>query len=87
VVSRPEVARRIQSEHAGAVDVFHAIETAIGDYLSAEMRLGRVPARTDIATLAFTVFASAHQLFFGDTGRPISADRLRQILVSLLEPA
>jgi AcrR family transcriptional regulator len=84
VVARPEVARRIQQEHAGAASVLHEIQEAIAHYLEAEKRLGRITAATDTDTLAFTVFASAHQLFFGGSGQPIHPQRIHRVLASLL---
>jgi AcrR family transcriptional regulator len=84
VISRPEVAQRIQAEHAGGAPVLHEIQAAIADYLNTEMRLGRIKVGTDTGSLAFTVFASAHQLFFSQIGTPIHSGRLRPILVSLL---
>jgi AcrR family transcriptional regulator len=84
VISRRGVAQRSQTKHASAASVLGEIQAVIAEYLEAEKGLGRIGAGTDTGTLAFTVFASAHQLFFSAPGQPISADRMRQILVSLL---
>jgi AcrR family transcriptional regulator len=83
VISRPEVAHRLYQDRA-AEPVLHEIQTAFAEYLDAEMRLGRIASGTDASTLAYTVFASAHQLFFSDAGRPVARDRIRPILRSLL---
>jgi AcrR family transcriptional regulator len=82
VISRRGVADRIRSDHANAAAVLSEIQVVIAEYLDSETSLGRIVAGTD--TLAFTVFASAHQLFFNATGQPISRREMRQILVSLL---
>jgi AcrR family transcriptional regulator len=83
VVSRPDVAQRLLEEGTAA-PVLHEIEAAFAEYLAAEQRLGRIAAGTDTRTLVFTVFASAHHLFFTEIGRPIPPDRVRHILTSLL---
>lgn len=84
VISRLGVAQRLRTQHDSAASVLREIQSAIADYLAGEQELGRILAGVDTATLAFTVFASAHQLFFSEPGRPISPDRMRLILVSLL---
>lgn len=87
VISRPEVAQRIRQQHAGGAPVLKEIEDAITAYLQAEMRLGRLLAGTDTATLAFAVFASAHQLFLTGGGKRIPKQRMRRVLRSLLAAA
>lgn len=83
VVSRPDVAQRLRKEGT-ATPVLDEIQNAIAEYLAAEVKLGRIAAGTDSRTLAFTVFASAHHLFFTNVGQPISVERLRQVIGSLL---
>jgi AcrR family transcriptional regulator len=87
VISRPEVAQRIRQQHAGAAPVLKEIEDAITAYLQAEVRLGRLLAGTDTGTLAFAVFASAHQLFLTGGGKRIPKQRLRRIINTLLAAA
>jgi AcrR family transcriptional regulator len=83
VISRPELAHRLYRERA-AEPVLHEIQSALAEYLEAETGRGRIAPGTDTGTLAFTVVASAHQLFFSDAERSIARDRIRPILVSLL---
>jgi hypothetical protein len=59
------------------------------EYLDAEKRLDRIAAATDTAMLAFTVFASAHQLFLSNpdhsnADHPVGRDGIEQVLRSLL---
>jgi AcrR family transcriptional regulator len=84
VISRQEVAQRIRAQHGGGASALHEIQDAIAGYLAEEKRLGRITAGTDTDTLAFTVFASVHQLFFTGGGQTIPTPRLRQVLASLL---
>jgi AcrR family transcriptional regulator len=83
VMSRPEVANLLYRERS-AEPVLHEVQVGFTEYLDAEMRLGRIASGTDTATLAFTVFASAHQLFLTSADRPIGRDRIEQIIRTLL---
>jgi AcrR family transcriptional regulator len=84
VVSRPSLALRLRDEHSTVEPVLGEIQDAFAAYLDAEKDLGRVAAGADTATLAFTLFASAHHLFSTQVGRPIARDQMRQIVTSLL---
>jgi hypothetical protein len=83
VMSRPEVAQLLYHKRS-AEPVLHDIQLGYAEYLDAEVRLGRIAAGTDTATLSFTLFASAHQLFLGQPDHPIRHDRLQQVIRSLL---
>jgi AcrR family transcriptional regulator len=83
VMARPEVANLLYQGRS-AEPVLNEIQLALTEYLDAEMRLGRIASGTDTATLAFTVFASAHQLFLSQAGQPMGRDRIQLIVRSLL---
>jgi AcrR family transcriptional regulator len=84
VISRPSLIQHLRDEHTAAGPVLHEIQDAFAAYLEAEKSLTRVAPDADSQTLAFTLFASAHQLFFGRQGEPIERHRMRQVVASLL---
>jgi AcrR family transcriptional regulator len=83
IMARPALMTRMS-------DVFQAdgplgtVETVFAFYLRAEQSLGRIPADTDVDTLAFSLVGSVHHLFFIQRGTPLDPGQVQKIVGTLL---
>lgn len=79
---RPDLAAQVEAVLGNGTSGLHAVEHAIADYLTAEQRLGRVPAGADTEALALAAVGALHHVAL--TGEPSSADtRIRRAMAAL----
>jgi AcrR family transcriptional regulator len=84
VTSRTTLVPRVQAAQSTREPVLHEVEAALAAYLDAEKEYGRVVAGADTSTLAFTLLASAHHMFFTEGGKALDRARMRHIVATLL---
>jgi AcrR family transcriptional regulator len=84
VTSRPTLVPRIQEAQSTHKPVLHEVETALAAYLDAEKEYGRVGPEADTSTLAFTLLASAHHMFFTAGGKALDLQRIRHVVATLV---
>ncbi|MFJ5725549.1 TetR/AcrR family transcriptional regulator [Streptomyces sp. NPDC093149] len=84
-MTRPATSLRIREALAAGAPGFAAIQDSITDYLDAEIRLGRLGASTDAASIALALVGTIHHLLMtswdGAPGRREQAERLVALLV------
>jgi hypothetical protein len=77
---RPELAAKVEAVLGDGTAGLRAIERAIVDYLTAERKLGRVPADTDTEALALAVVGVLHHVAL--TGS-VADTQIRRTLAAL----
>jgi AcrR family transcriptional regulator len=83
-MSRTSLLPLLQPAQSTQQPVLQEVEVALAAYLDAEKRLGRIPAGADTQTLAFTLLASAHHLYFTAGGPVLDPGRMRRVVASLV---
>nr|WP_243869818.1 TetR family transcriptional regulator [Amycolatopsis granulosa] len=87
LVSRPELAGRVQAVLGDRTAGFDAIETAAAAYLAGEQRVGRVAADADPAALALALVGVLHRLVLAGDAEPERITRAITGLISAFAPA
>ena len=85
VIARDDLRARLRAATGSRIPLLSESTAMIADYLTAERDLGRIPASTDISTLAPTLIGAAHLLFTDTDGAPKPAAITR--IVSTVVPA
>ncbi|MFF9512197.1 TetR/AcrR family transcriptional regulator [Streptomyces sp. NPDC014724] len=84
-MTRPATSLRIREALAAGAPGFAAIQDSITDYLDTEIRLGRLGASTDAASIALALVGTIHHLLMtswdGTPDRREQAERLVALLV------
>lgn len=70
VIARDELRTWLRAATGSRIPLASESTAMIADYLAAERDLGRIPADTDISTLAPTLIGAAHLLFTETDGTP-----------------
>jgi AcrR family transcriptional regulator len=86
VTSREDLRARLRKTRPGGVPVLSEAEQAIGSYLAAEQKLGRITPGADIATTALTLTGSAHLLFASNQGSRLQPSQVSKIVTALITP-
>jgi AcrR family transcriptional regulator len=79
VMSRDELLARLRETTPTGVPVLNEATAMIAAYLAAERALGRLPAETDVDTLALMLIGTAHMLF---AGRDVEPGAVRDVVRS-----
>ncbi|WP_341718867.1 TetR family transcriptional regulator [Micromonospora sp. FIMYZ51] len=80
---RPDLAAGVQAVLGDEAGALAAIERAIAGYLTAERKLGRVPAGADPAALALAMVAVLHHVVLTATGAAAARTRIRRTIAEL----
>jgi len=83
VIARDELRARLRAATGSRIPLVSESTAMIADYLAAERDLGRMPADTDISTLAPTLIGAAHLLFTDTDGTPEPASITRIVTAVL----
>ena len=70
VIARDDLRARLRAATGSRIPLISESTAMIADYLATERDLGRIPADTDISTLAPTLIGAAHLLFTDTDGTP-----------------
>lgn len=70
VIARDDLRARLRAATGSRIPLISESTAMIADYLATERDLGRIPADTDINTLAPTLIGAAHLLFTDTDGTP-----------------
>jgi AcrR family transcriptional regulator len=85
VIARDDLRARLRAATGSRIPLISESTAMIADYLATECDLGRIPADTDISTLAPTLIGAAHLLFTDTDSTPESATITR--IVTAVLPA
>ncbi len=85
VIARDDLRARLRAATGSRIPLISESTAMVADYLTAERDLGRIPANTDISTLAPTLIGAAHLLFTDTDGAPKPAAITR--IVTAVLPA
>lgn len=83
-ISRDGLRARLREAVPAGVPILSDASRMVIDYLAAERDLGRIPAGTDVATLALTLIGSAHMLFADRTGPRPTPEDVRKLVGSVV---
>lgn len=86
VTSREDLRARLRQARPVGVPVLSEAQNAIGSYLAAEQKLGRISPGADITTAALTLTGSAHLLFAGNQGTKLQRSQVSKIVTTLITP-
>jgi AcrR family transcriptional regulator len=70
VIARDDLRTRLRTVTGSRIPLLSELTAMVADYLATERDLGRIPADTDISTLAPTLIGAAHLLFTDADGTP-----------------
>jgi hypothetical protein len=85
MTSRPELGAGVEAVLGDGAAGLRAVERVAADYLTAEQRLGRVPAGADTRALALAVVGVLHHVALtGETGRA-AHHRIRRAITALTD--
>ncbi|GAA2761575.1 TetR/AcrR family transcriptional regulator [Streptomyces paradoxus] len=87
VTSRDELRARLRLARPTGVPVLTDAATVIATYLTAERELGRIPAETDVDTLAPTLIGATHMLFADRKGTPPEIGVVRKVVTTVIARA
>ncbi|MFE0190472.1 TetR/AcrR family transcriptional regulator [Streptomyces sp. NPDC058989] len=84
-MTRPGAALRIRRALEAGAPGFTATQDAIGEYLDAERRLGRLPDGTDTATVALALVGTLHHLLMTNwAGAPHPREPAERLIALLI---
>ncbi|MEV5961249.1 TetR family transcriptional regulator [Kribbella sp. NPDC051952] len=83
-ISRDGLRARLREAVPTGVPILTDAGHLVIDYLSAERDHGRIPAGTDIGTLALTLIGTTHMLFADRTGHQPSPAEVRKVVDSVV---
>ena len=83
VIARDDLRTRLRTVTGSRIPLISESTAMVADYLAAERNLGRIPADTDISTLAPTLIGAAHLLFTDTDGTPEPPDVARIVTAVL----
>jgi AcrR family transcriptional regulator len=84
ITSRDGLRARLRDARPTGIPILAEATAMVAGYLAAERDLGRLPADTDVDTLAPTLIGAAHLLFADRTGAPPPPEALRRIITATL---
>jgi len=85
VIARDDLRTRLRTVTGSRIPLLSELTAMVADYLAAERGLRRIPADTDVSTLAPTLIGAAHLLFTDADGTPEPAAVAR--IVAAVLPA
>jgi AcrR family transcriptional regulator len=83
-ISRDGLRARLREAVPTGVPILTDAGHLVIDYLTAERDQGRIPAGTDVSTLALTLIGTTHMLFADRTGHQPSPAEVRKVVASVV---